>query len=59
MASGCPKCGTYGNRMGGQYVCPICDISWDTEATIAARARSEFRENRREMMDEWNRAMAE
>jgi len=56
MASGCPKCGCVGNRVGGQYICPICDNRWNTEATDAAIARSEFQADMRRRRSEFDSA---
>ena len=54
MSANCPKCGTYGNRHGGHYVCPICNTTWDTDATVQGNVRSQLHDQMRENANSWN-----
>lgn len=54
MSANCPKCGTYGNRCGNHYVCPICNTSWETGAAAQGRISSELRDQMRDNARSWN-----
>ena len=54
MSANCPKCGTYGHRHGGHYVCPICNTTWDTDATVQGNVRSQLHDQMRENANSWN-----